>query len=106
MFESYKSKFEDEYGDLHDWQGGTPIQHYLCRQLYTHYTQHVCTLHHHTLYLTVHKIMHYIILEQVQEARLQEWEDYLSQVKHRTKPYWDLPVGSDRTKVSHHMTVT
>lgn len=74
VFESYKSKFEDEYGDLHDWQGGTPIQHYLCRQLYTHYTQHV------------------------QEARLQEWEDYLSQVKHRTKPYWDLPVGSDRTK--------
>ena len=49
---------------------------------------------------------HYIVPEQVQEARLQEWEDYLSQVKHKTKSYWDLPVGNDRAKVSHHMTVT
>lgn len=37
----YKSSFKDEYGDLHDWQTDTTVQHYLCRQLYLHYTQHV-----------------------------------------------------------------
>ena len=44
-FENYNSNFEDQYGDLHDWQSGTATQHYLCRQLYLHYTQQVGALH-------------------------------------------------------------
>ena len=36
-----KSSFKDEYGDWHDWQTDATVQHYLCRQLYLHYTQHV-----------------------------------------------------------------
>lgn len=39
-----KSTFKDEYGDQHDWQSDTTVQHYLCRQLYLHYTQQVCQL--------------------------------------------------------------
>ena len=37
----YKSSFKDEYGDQHDWNSDTTVQHYLCRQLYLHYTQQV-----------------------------------------------------------------
>lgn len=37
----YKSSFKDEYGDWHDWESDTTVPHYLCRQLYLHYTQHV-----------------------------------------------------------------
>ena len=39
VFESYRSKFEDQYGDLHDWQASTTTHLYLCRELYRHYTQ-------------------------------------------------------------------
>ena len=38
---NYKSSFKDEYGDWHHWHSDTTVQHYLCRQLYLHYTQHV-----------------------------------------------------------------
>lgn len=41
VFQIYKSSFKDEYGDQHDWQSDTTVQHYLCRQLYLHYTQQV-----------------------------------------------------------------
>lgn len=41
LFSSYKSTFKDQYGDQHDWQSGTTVQHYLCRQLYLHYTTQV-----------------------------------------------------------------
>ena len=41
LFQSYKSTFNDQYGDQHDWQSGTTMQHYLCRQLFIHYTCHV-----------------------------------------------------------------
>lgn len=37
----YKSSFKDEYGDWHNWHSDATVQHYLCRQLYLHYTQHV-----------------------------------------------------------------
>ena len=37
----YKSSFKDEYGDWHNWHSDSTVQHYLCRQLYLHYTQHV-----------------------------------------------------------------
>ena len=37
----YKGSFEDQYGDIHDWQTGVVTQHYLCRQLYLHYNQTV-----------------------------------------------------------------
>ena len=33
--------FEDDYGDIHDWHTDTNVQHFLCRCLYLHYTQHV-----------------------------------------------------------------
>ena len=36
--------FEDEYGDVHDWNNGVSVQHFLCRCLYLHYTQHVRAL--------------------------------------------------------------
>ena len=39
VFDSYRSKFEDQYGDLHDWQASTTTHLYLCRELYRHYTQ-------------------------------------------------------------------
>ncbi|KAL5483924.1 hypothetical protein EMCRGX_G020344 [Ephydatia muelleri] len=32
--------FEDEYGEIHDWNMDTNVQHFLCRCLYLHYTQH------------------------------------------------------------------
>lgn len=41
VFLNCKSTFKDEYGDQHDWQNDTTVQHYLCRQLYLHYTQQV-----------------------------------------------------------------
>ncbi len=41
VFDSYESKFEDQYGDLHEWQSGSTVRHYLCRQLFIHYTQQV-----------------------------------------------------------------
>lgn len=54
VFDSYTSKFEDRYGDLHDWQTGTTTHHYLCRQLYLHYTQAVCPATVLSLHTTVH----------------------------------------------------
>ena len=36
-----KGPFEDEHGDIHDWQADLITHHYLCRQLYLHYNQHV-----------------------------------------------------------------
>ncbi|XP_065916446.1 TBC1 domain family member 2B-like [Dysidea avara] len=30
--------FEDQYGELHDWAQGNEIQHFLCHQLYLHFT--------------------------------------------------------------------
>lgn len=41
VFLNCKSTFKDEYGDQHDWHNDTTVQHYLCRQLYLHYTQQV-----------------------------------------------------------------
>ena len=37
----YRGSFEDQYGDIHDWQTGVVTHHYLCRQLYLHYNQQV-----------------------------------------------------------------
>lgn len=37
----YRGSFEDQYGDIHDWQSGVITHHYLCRQLYLHYNQQV-----------------------------------------------------------------
>jgi hypothetical protein len=33
------TKFEDQYGDLHDWKGDSNICHFLCRHLYLHFTE-------------------------------------------------------------------
>ena len=41
VFEGYRVSFEDQYGDLHDWQSGVTTQLYLCRQLYIHYNSQV-----------------------------------------------------------------
>lgn len=41
VFLNCKSTFKDEYGDQHDWHNDTTVRHYLCRQLYLHYTQQV-----------------------------------------------------------------
>jgi hypothetical protein len=68
----YKSSFKDEYGDQHDWHSDTTVQHYLCRQLYLHYTQHET------------------------ESLLQEWMDFLKNVK--GKPHYDLLPSSDSVK--------
>ena len=54
VFDSYMSKFEDQYGDLHDWQTGTTTHHYLCRELYLHYTQAVRPATVLPLHTTVH----------------------------------------------------
>ena len=35
--------FEDQYGELHDWAQGNEIQHFLCHQLYLHFTSTVST---------------------------------------------------------------
>ena len=48
--------FEDEYGDVHDWNTDTNVQHFLCRCLYLHYTQHVST--HMYLHYTQHVSLH------------------------------------------------
>ena len=41
-------------------------------------------------------------LSQDRECLVQEWEDYLGQMKKvRTKGYVELTVGSDRARVSH-----
>ena len=42
VFQNYRSTFKDQYGDQHDWQSDTTVQHYLCWELYLHYTQQVC----------------------------------------------------------------
>ena len=42
---NYKSSFKDEYGDWHHWESDTTVKHYLCRQLYLHYTQQVSGTH-------------------------------------------------------------
>ena len=36
-----KGSFEDEYGEIHDWNSDVVTHHYLCRQLYLHYILHV-----------------------------------------------------------------
>ena len=33
-----QANFEDQFGDIHDWKGDGNIHHFLCRQLYLHYT--------------------------------------------------------------------
>ncbi|XP_019861647.1 PREDICTED: uncharacterized protein LOC109590165, partial [Amphimedon queenslandica] len=33
-----QANFEDHFGDIHDWKGDSNIHHFLCRQLYLHYT--------------------------------------------------------------------
>ena len=58
--------FEDEYGDVHDWNTDTNVQHFLCRCLYLHYTQHVSLfyfLHHfrcHFLYYLPYHFLYHI----------------------------------------------
>lgn len=37
----YRGSFEDEFGEIHDWQSDLVTHHYLCRQLYLHYNQQV-----------------------------------------------------------------
>ena len=37
----YRGSFEDEFGEIHDWQNDLVTHHYLCRQLYLHYNQQV-----------------------------------------------------------------
>lgn len=39
------SVFEDQYGDIHDWNMDSNIYHYLCRKLYVHYTVHVSEIY-------------------------------------------------------------
>jgi hypothetical protein len=74
MFQ-YKSSFKDEYGDWHDWHSDTTVQHYLCRQLYLHYTQPEV------------------------EMLVQEWADFLKPIKHmKGKTYLDLLPGNERIK--------
>lgn len=41
-----QSVFEDQYGEVHDWNNDSNICHFLCRQLYLHYTQYVRLLTH------------------------------------------------------------
>ena len=123
VFDSYRSKFEDQYGDLHDWQASTSTHLYLCRQLYLHYTQVVrqtSPTHNSTQLkrplrpliglqypnwshsktgMGMGKCTLYFDLQE-QDVRVQEWKDYLSTAKiHRNATYWELPVGHDRSKV-------
>jgi predicted SAM-dependent methyltransferase len=71
----YKSSFKDEYGDWHDWQADPTVEHYLCRQLYLHFTQ------------------------QETEALVQEWTDFLKPVNNlKGKIYPDLLPSNDRIK--------
>ena len=39
--QNYRGSFEDDLGDIHDWQNDVLTQRYLCRLLYLHYKQTV-----------------------------------------------------------------
>ena len=94
MFQ-YKSSFKDEYGDWHDWHSDTTVQHYLCRQLYLHYTQPVSYLRPRALLANLS-----CCLKQEAEMLVQEWADFLKPIKHmKGKTYLDLLPGNERSKV-------
>ncbi len=39
--QNYRGSFEDDLGDIHEWQNDVLTQQYLCRLLYLHYNQAV-----------------------------------------------------------------
>lgn len=41
LYEITTNKFEDQFGELHDWKGDSNICHFLCRHLYLHFTESV-----------------------------------------------------------------
>lgn len=90
----YKSSFKDEYGDWHDWQSDTTVPHYLCRQLYLHYTQHVRTS------AAVIEMCIWVWLQEA-ELLLQDWAEFLKPLKNiKGTQYTDLLPSNDRAKVN------
>ena len=50
------SLFEDQYGELHDWNNDSNIFHFLCRQLQVHYTKSV-SVDRYYYYATMGKVL-------------------------------------------------